>query len=265
MSCGRDRRWSPSWIIVSTTSSRRQPVRQREGVLPRHVGVLRALQDANRAADLDGAAEQQMLAAVLDQRAGDRIGLAIFRRPHPDALGLDLAASPPAEKPFHISSSVKSGAGAISTSPASDARSRCALRQLARQQQRHPAAHRRADRRSAGRRRTASNTARLSSSQRPMVPSAKRAAGFAMAGIVEADAGAALFGGPGVERQRLGALHVGIEAAQPEQPGRGAGARRARRSGAGRHRSPTSMKPVPGRMPPNRSWIVTSFAAVDGA
>ena len=45
-----------------------------------------------------------------------------------------------------------------------------------------------------------------------------------MAGIIEPDAGAAVLGGPRIQRHRLGALHVRIEAAEPEQPGRAAGA-----------------------------------------
>src|SRR6185437_5672035 len=49
------------------------------------------------------------------------------------------------------------------------------------------------------------------------------AAGFAMAGIVETHADAAMLGRPGIERQRLGASHVRVEAAEPEQPGRDAG------------------------------------------
>src|ERR1700694_2959340 len=44
----------------------RQPLRQCERMSPWHVRILRALQDANRAAHLDGAAEQQMVAALLD-------------------------------------------------------------------------------------------------------------------------------------------------------------------------------------------------------
>src|SRR4051794_22381866 len=49
-----------------------------------------------------------------------------------------------------------------------------------------------------------------------------------MTGIVEPHAGARLLRRPGIERQRLGALHVGIEPAKPEQPGGapGAGAHR---------------------------------------
>src|SRR3954462_8248491 len=49
-----------------------------------------------------------------------------------------------------------------------------------------------------------------------------------MAGIIEAHAGPPPLGGPGVQRDRLGALHVRIEAAQPEQ------ARRLARSGSDR-------------------------------
>src|SRR3954465_6369941 len=67
-----------------------QPVRQREGMLPWHVRVLRALQDAHRAADLDCSAEQKVIAALLDQCARDRIGLAILRWPEPHAFALDL-------------------------------------------------------------------------------------------------------------------------------------------------------------------------------
>ena len=74
MSSGRDRRWSPSLISVSTTSSRAKRDDQFDRVPPRHVGILHALQDVHRAAGLDQAAEQQMLAAILDQLVGDRIG-----------------------------------------------------------------------------------------------------------------------------------------------------------------------------------------------
>lgn len=44
-----------------------------------------------------------------------------------------------------------------------------------------------------------------------------------MAGIVEPDAGVVLLGGPGIQRQRLGAPHIGMKAAQPEQAGAAAG------------------------------------------
>src|SRR5258708_12900219 len=49
-----------------------------------------------------------------------------------------------------------------------------------------------------------------------------------MAGIIEPDTGAIVLCGPCVQRQGLGALHVGVEAAQPEQ------ARRAALAGAHR-------------------------------
>ena len=44
---------------------------QLDRMVPRHVGILDALQDANRASGLDHAAEQQMRAPFLDQGAGD--------------------------------------------------------------------------------------------------------------------------------------------------------------------------------------------------
>src|SRR5205085_8762021 len=47
----------------------------------------------------------------------------------------------------------------------------------------------------------------------------KSATRFAVAGIVEADTGSAMALRPLVECDRLGALHVGIEAGQPEQAG----------------------------------------------
>jgi hypothetical protein len=43
-----------------------QPVHQGECMLPWHVRILCALQDANRAPHIDGAAEQQMVPAVFD-------------------------------------------------------------------------------------------------------------------------------------------------------------------------------------------------------
>ena len=68
----------------------RQPMRQRERMPPWHIRVLRALQDANRAAHVDRAAEQQMVATLFDQLPRDRIRLAIFGRPQPHTFGLDL-------------------------------------------------------------------------------------------------------------------------------------------------------------------------------
>src|SRR3954470_8101200 len=70
----------------------RQAVRQCEGVLPRHVGILRALENSHRTAEIDGAAEHQVIAPLLDQVPRDRIGraVAILGRPEPEAFGLDL-------------------------------------------------------------------------------------------------------------------------------------------------------------------------------
>jgi hypothetical protein len=70
----------------------RKPRYEFDGMPPRHIGVLHALQDMDRAACLDQAAEQQMFAAIFDEFAGDRIRLfAVCRGPQPNALSLDLA------------------------------------------------------------------------------------------------------------------------------------------------------------------------------
>ena len=92
------------------------------------------------------------------------------------------------------------------------------------------------------------NTATLSSSQRPIVPSAKVAAGFPVPGIVEAHAGAALLRRPRVERLRLGAFHVGLESAEPEQAGAV-----ARRGCAPRYRALAAPSPI------FRDFRLTSF------
>src|SRR3954471_7498194 len=61
-----------------------------DSVIPRYVRVLHALQNAHWAAGLDHAAEQKMIASLLDQTARDRIGLAIVRRSVPDPPLLNL-------------------------------------------------------------------------------------------------------------------------------------------------------------------------------
>ncbi len=126
------------------------------------------------------------------------------------------------EKPFHISSSVKSGAGAISTSPARVAGPafRLAISRASNSAIQPPIDE---PTTTWGPVQNWLNTATHSSSQRPMVPSMKRTTGLAMAGIVEPNAGAAMLGRPGVKRDGLGALHVGMEAAQPQQAGRATG------------------------------------------
>jgi translation initiation factor IF-3 len=54
-----------------------------------------------------------------------------------------------------------------------------------------------------------------------------------VAGIIEADAASVVLASPGVERDRLGAAHVGFEAAEPEQAGRSAVANSHRNSPRG--------------------------------
>ena len=174
-------------------------------------------------------AEQELVAALLDQRAGDRIGVAIFRRPVQTPLVM-ISSRTRRGKPFHISFSVKSGAGAISTSPA---RTRPLRRRAA---MRAPAAAP-SSRPSTSRSRPADPGRAARTPPRSLPASGRwcrrrRRRRFAVARIVEPDAGAAVLRGPGVQRERLGAAHVGIEAAEPEQP--------RRTAGAGAHRDPAA-------------------------
>ena len=92
---------------------------------------------------VETAPRQQVIAALLDQHSRQRIGLAIFGRPVDTRLRLDRRLRL-GENRFHISSSVMSQAGAMSTSAFSRAPSpRCD--KGTRQQQRQPSAHAGAD------------------------------------------------------------------------------------------------------------------------
>ncbi len=176
-----------------------------------------------------------MLAPLLDQSAGDRIGASEYCDGRCQAPSVSICRFTSGENFFHISSSVKSTAGAISTRPAIEPRRPCAL-QLSRQQQREPAAHRRADQHL---RALGEALEHRGAVLKPAADGAvgEFAAGFAVAGIVEPDAGAAVLAGPVVERDGLGALHVGLEAAEPEQP--------RRRAVPDPHRDPARGRPVP--------------------
>ncbi len=61
-----------------------------------------------------------------------------------------------------------------------------------------------------------------------------------MPGIIEPNAGPAVLAGPAIERDGLGALHVGLEAAEPEQA--------RRRAIPQPHRDPARGGPVPTSM-----------------
>ena len=190
-----------------------------------------------------------MLAAVLDQAAGDQIGfLGILRGPRPGAVVLDLALDLGREALPHQ-----------------------LLGEIDRRRDQHQAGD--GGRRAAWARRASSRTS-SSASQPPMEepithlrpaaegvehrdaflePAADRAVGevaarFAMAGIVEAHHGAAVLARPAIERLGLGALHVGLEAAEPEQ------ARRRCRA-----RSRTAMRRAAEPVPTSRNFRQKSF------
>ena len=67
---------------------------QVERVLPGHVGVLQAVQDVHRPAGIERLDADQVVAAVLEEGARDRIGaIAVARRAQVDALLLDVLAA----------------------------------------------------------------------------------------------------------------------------------------------------------------------------
>ena len=187
---------------------------QPHGVLARHVGILAALQDGHRRTHIDAAAEHQMmLVAILDQSRRIGIGrIGIFRRPLHDAvalqgglLGLGHALGHQLGGRIHRGGDQHQGLdpGALAAPP-----------QLAGQQQRQPAAERRADdhlRPRGGRKHR----------ERFLEPAAHRAieeiaARQAIAGVIEAGDGETFFRAERIERRRLGPPHVGAVAVEPE-------------------------------------------------
>ena len=95
----------------------------------------------------------------------------------------------------------------------SPAARRCAFRE----EQRQPAAHRRADHHLAARGRGEHRPGLLEpAGNRPVL---EAAAGTPVPGIVEAGHGEAASGGEGIERYGLGAAHVRAETAEPEEAG----------------------------------------------
>ena len=160
-----------------------------------------------------------MLASVLDQVAGDRVGLfGILRRACPDTglldLTLDLRRKP---LPHQLFSEIDRGRDEHEPR---DARiCRRSARQFAAQQQREPASHRRADHdlRLAAK--------RFKYGERLLEPAADGAlgeisAGLAVAGVIEARRRPAIRLRPSIECLGLGTSHVGLETTDPKQAGR---------------------------------------------
>ena len=203
----------------------REPGRQLDSVLPRHVWVLHPLQDADRAAGLDHGAKKKVVAAVLDQAAGNEVGLAgVCGRAGVGALLHDRALHFGGKTFPHQLLGEIHGRG-DQDEPGHPGRCRCrALHQFAHEQQRQPAAHGGADHYL---RTTAEGVEHRQAFLQPAADGAlgEDAAGFPMSGIIEAGHGAALFCRPSEQGLRLGSPHVGLEAAEPKQAGRGAGPR----------------------------------------
>ena len=93
MSWGRDRRCSPSGTAVDARPVAGEVGDEIEGVLPRHVGVLQAMDDVHGAAGVEGRGADEVPPAVLDQGAGDRVGaVAVARGAQEHARLLDVPA-----------------------------------------------------------------------------------------------------------------------------------------------------------------------------
>src|SRR5262249_3888071 len=95
---------------------------------------------------------------------------------------------------------------------------RSAPGQFTHQEQRDPSTHRRADH---DLRALAEGVEHAEGFLEPAADRAvgEDAAGFAMTGVIEAHASAAVRQRPRMQGRGLGAIHVGIEATEPEQPG----------------------------------------------
>ena len=134
-----DRRWSPALISSIVTSWDCSRSARRSAVCQGTSGSRWPCSRCTGQSIGDRAAQQEVAAAVLDQRRGHRIGRAVGRRLHPKALALERQALRLGWPRGSRRSSVKSGAAAMPSS-AGDAlgpRERC--------QQHDPAAHARAD------------------------------------------------------------------------------------------------------------------------
>ena len=211
---------------------------QGHGMRPRHVGILHALKNMHRRMRIQRRAQQEIAATILDQRARDRIGIGrIGAVAQPDALGLDLLA--------HFGGHVRPHQrfGEIDRRGDQDEAGQplaCFFgTHCTRGEQRNPAPHRRAD--------DDLRAGRLGADQGKALGKPARndailetPAGFAMAGIIEAQAGATLAGRESIQSLRLGGLHVGLEAAEPDN------ARTLRQGGRGRTLPKSDLAPFDG-------------------
>lgn len=181
----------------------------------RHVGIGRSLQQPHREGQRQRVAQDQVGAAVLDQAAGDDVGLVGIVRgtrepPRRHQLAALLLGEP---GPHPVLGEV--GRGGDADEP------RHPLGPRAGHQERDPAAHRRADEHLRPR------GPRVEDSERILGPVADRAieevAGTgAVAGIVEPQEGPPACPRPALEEERLGAGHVRPEAAEEDDAGLGA-------------------------------------------
>ena len=193
-----------------------QAPEQLDGMGGGHVRIRLALQDADGARDVESFVQHQVLAAILDQAAGDGIGLAIGGRAQPHALLVQLAAHLVGELVPHQVRRHVGGRCQQHEAPDALGGQRVGALQVAVDQQGEPAAHRGAHQDA---RPLAVGEDHVDGLLQPFRDRAvdEQSARCAVAGIVEAQAGAAGFARQGCQGLRLGALHVGLVAAQPDE------------------------------------------------
>ncbi len=178
---------------------------------PGHVRIVLAVQQPHRTVERDRCMQQQPGASVLDQRAGDGIGLAVLAWPVQDTVAHEGGALLDGHRLPH------QRLGEVGRGGDTDQRGD-AIRTGERGEQRDPAAHRRADQdqRSLGQ--------PVDHGERIVGPAAdgavlEPAAAGTVAGVVEAQHGLAAFGAERGERGRLVAGHVAAEAGEEHDRG----------------------------------------------
>lgn len=169
-------------------------------ILRDHI-IRAALQNARRKWERQWAAQDQAGAAILDQAAGDDIGFNIFVRDFDAAFGHDGIAFIVRE-PRPITVLGKVGRTCDCDQP------RDFIRPFARQEQRHPAAHRRADQDDL----TVDQVYRGAGVFEPIANAAilKGAIADAVTRVVEPQEPLPRCFGPFLKSERLGAFHVGL-------------------------------------------------------
>ncbi len=217
-SCGRDRRWSPSLTSVTCTSAPPRRSARRSAVSHGTSGSRWPCSRRTGQASGDGRAQHEVVAAVLDQRAGDRGRVSVVAGHEEHAVAVqgrafggrhgvphqglgEVGRGGDADQRAHVGPAAPAPAAARSSRPWRSRPARAGPVAWARSPDGRPRV------------------------QRPTVPSVK-APPLRPCRSVQAEASACRVAAPGVDVQRLAACHVAAEA--PQEHHRRAAAGRVR-------------------------------------